>query len=428
MMSKIQYIIKEVFSVERMLRRLIPSNIALATFSFLAISLIIPRAAPAHTGGLMGIMTLFSIIYVWGAILIFAGIPKFFLTNYLFHHKVVASKQVAFGINLAETTLYTVLFFLPLFMNIGAPSLNANAFMTSLGPFGSMLYGMSVSHGMLFLFMSMVVITFPVYYPVALFLNLRLFTNKTATIVTPGKWKFTSLSALIMPSLIILLSTLYAATSIKSLDDLLIEASSTGNIRMAEVLIKRGANVNARDSDKKSALFLAFSFGKLAQGSPKDMIKLLIDNGADINSIEDNTGTTLAIKASAHLGRLEEFREFLDRKPDLNAINGRGDTVLTVALWTKQMDKANLLIEKGVNINMKNSYGRTALMEMAMHGNLEGAKFLIEKQADIHVKDDRGRTALRLAAMSGHQEITALLLSHGGNPTDMSALGSGISN
>jgi ankyrin repeat protein len=418
MMTKEQRIKNEVFSEKRMLGRLFLLNKPLATFSFLAVSLIVPRTALAHTGGVMAIATLFSIVYVWGAILIFAGIPKFFLTNYLFRHKVVVSKEVAFRINLAETTVYTVLFFLLLFMNIRAPSLNANAFITNLGPLGSILYGMSISHGMLFLFMSMVVLTFPVYYPVTLFLNSRLFTKKTATVGTAGKWKFTCLSALIMPTLVILLSTLYAATSLKSLDDLLIETSSTGNTGMAEVLIKRGANVNARDKNNNSALFLAFAFGRLAQGRPKDMIKLLIDNGADINSIEDSTGTTLAIKASAHLGRLEEFKEYLDRKPNLNAINDKGDTVLSVALWTKQMDKVDLLIEKGVNIDMKNSYGRTALMEMAMHGNLEGAKFLIEKQADIHVKDDRGRTALRLAAISGHQEIAALLLSHGGNPTE----------
>jgi ankyrin repeat protein len=346
----------------------------------------------------------------------------------LFRHRIVASKQVAFAIDLGETTLYAGLFFLPLLMETGTLYLNAKALMSSLGRFCIMLYGMSVSHGMLFMFMLMVVITFPIYYPVALFLNSPLFTTRPKTFVAPGKWKFTSLSALIMPSLIILLSTLYSATSMKSLDDLLIEASSTGDTGMAEVLIKRGANVNARDRNKNSALFLAFSFGKLAQGSPKDMIKLLIDNGADINSIEDNTGTTLAIRVSAHLDRLEEFRAFLDGRPDLNAINDKGDTVLTVVLWTKQMDKADLLIERGANINMKNSYGRTALMEMAMHGNLEGAKFLIEKQADINVKDDHGRTALRLAAMSGHQEIAALLLSHGGNPADMSALGSGTSN
>jgi len=55
------------------------------------------------------------------------------------------------------------------------------------------------------------------------------------------------------------------------------EAAHNGKIEAAELLISHGADVNVKDKDGWTPLFLAMPSGN------KDLIALFVDNGADVN-------------------------------------------------------------------------------------------------------------------------------------------------
>ena len=56
---------------------------------------------------------------------------------------------------------------------------------------------------------------------------------------------------------------------------------------MAEVLIQNGADVNAVDKDKCTALHLPAEYGHV------DVAKVLLQNGADVNAVDTDKDTAL---------------------------------------------------------------------------------------------------------------------------------------
>ncbi len=91
-----------------------------------------------------------------------------------------------------------------------------------------------------------------------------------------------------------------------------------------------------------------------------DMLKLLIENGANVNQ-KDFAGQTALHKAAlTPRGETLELMKYLIAKgADVNAQDLEGNTPLFIAFAIKNSDAVNLLIASGANTSIKNNEGIT---------------------------------------------------------------------
>ena len=80
---------------------------------------------------------------------------------------------------------------------------------------------------------------------------------------------------------------------LKELDARLLETAKEGSIKLAERLIKLGANIEARDSDGMTALMCAARYGHA------DFCRFLLEKDAKIN-LKDGRGMTAIMYAAAN--------------------------------------------------------------------------------------------------------------------------------
>jgi len=124
-----------------------------------------------------------------------------------------------------------------------------------------------------------------------------------------------------------------------------------------------------------------------------EVVKELLDKGADANAHYSN-GTT-ALMCAASSGKIEIVKLLLGRGADVNMKNKEGETALMSAAARKgNADVINLLLDRGADINAKNNSSQTALMSAAWYAGLEteNVKILLSRGADPNAKDNNGDT------------------------------------
>jgi len=143
----------------------------------------------------------------------------------------------------------------------------------------------------------------------------------------------------------------------------LIVACEKNNKDIVKILIKNGANINMKNQDGLTALFYACEKEKI------EIAKLLFDNGADIN------------KTSRY-----------------------GDTPLLTACKKKNEVIAQYLIDKGDDIHKRNKSKNTCIILAIRYGCNNIVKELIERGVDLSITDRLGNTPLdtALSEMSRH--------------------------
>ena len=92
-----------------------------------------------------------------------------------------------------------------------------------------------------------------------------------------------------------------------------------------------------------------------------DSIKRYLDDGADVNVTDERDGRTALMKA-ADGGFDELVKLLLDRGADINAVNYSGRTVLMRACPKCSASTIELILDIGVNINTECKKNTTALM------------------------------------------------------------------
>lgn len=157
------------------------------------------------------------------------------------------------------------------------------------------------------------------------------------------------------------------------------------NREMAELLINKGADVNAVNIEGRTPLINA------ARSGVKEIVELLINNGADVNAV-DIYGTTPLMEAARWANK--EIAELLIKAGDnINAVDTYGNTALILAAWNGK-NIAKLLIDAGANIDVIGHFGRTALMRAVERFNKDLIDFLIDKGANTDFVDKGGETAM----------------------------------
>lgn len=146
--------------------------------------------------------------------------------------------------------------------------------------------------------------------------------------------------------------------------------------------------------------------------SHRDIVKALLDSGANPHMPGDNGNTPLHL--AAILGDIEIVENLLARGANTHSSNKDGCIPLVLAVQhSKESTYMKLLERDPVDIHGENS--RTALIEAAYVGNLALVEKLIGKGADVYCTDIKGQTALMKASKEGHTQIVKLLLENQSN-------------
>lgn len=188
---------------------------------------------------------------------------------------------------------------------------------------------------------------------------------------------------------------------------LLHDAAWAGEAKVAELLLDRGADVNARHLEGGSTpLHYAVTTNH------PEVVKILIARGADVHATYRSGSTPLHLAANRGFERVAQM--LLDRGAKVNAIDQAGARPLDEAAWRGNTGMLRLLIQAGAGVKDANAKtGETALHLAASKGHYEAVEILLEAGADAAARDATGATVLDDAIHYQHARVTDLLVSRG---------------
>jgi ankyrin repeat protein len=173
------------------------------------------------------------------------------------------------------------------------------------------------------------------------------------------------------------LSSLIAETDVNLRDKTtgttaLDHAVDNGNREMVELLLSRGANVNARNGSGRTALM------RIGEEATSDLVWDLLNAGAEVN-VKSETG----------------------------------ETALITAAYQNNVEALKALLDAGADVSNKDEDGQTALMVAAENGHLQNVRALVLAGANLDQQDVEGKNALTLAIESEHRAVIRFLRSKG---------------
>lgn len=230
-----------------------------------------------------------------------------------------------------------------------------------------------------------------------------------------------------------------------ALDERLRRAAWADDVPLAKWLVRRGADVNAKDDTEQSAYLIATSEGYL------DLLRLTLRHGAKVDDKDSWNGTGL-IRA-AERGHALVVGELLRAGTDRNHVNRIGYQAIHEAVWLGEdtpsyATTVRVLAAGGVQLGRRSpSAGLTplqmarergyagleriltnvttaalpadpdaALLSAAREGDADAVAVALRAGAAIETRDERDRTALLLAATYDHVAVADLLVAAGADP------------
>jgi len=193
----------------------------------------------------------------------------------------------------------------------------------------------------------------------------------------------------------------------------LIRAVSRGDTPTARALLARGADVQARDANGRTALMYA------AENGDPTSVQALLTNGADVNA-RDGKGWT-ALTYAAENGDLSTVHTLLANKAPVNAKSeASGWTALMSAASRGHLPVVQALLTSGAEANARDKDDQTALIMAVLRGYSAVVQALLDGGADVNIQNKAGKTPLAIAEAEGFSKIAQLLKQAGnrGQPAD----------
>uniref|UniRef100_G3SAX7 Ankyrin repeat domain 30B like n=1 Tax=Gorilla gorilla gorilla TaxID=9595 RepID=G3SAX7_GORGO len=126
-------------------------------------------------------------------------------------------------------------------------------------------------------------------------------------------------------------------------------------------------------------------------------------------------GTRTALHWACANGHAEVVTLLVDRKCQLDVLDGKNRTTLMKTLQCQREACANILIDSGADPNIVDVYGNTAVHYAVNSENLSVVAKLLSCGADIEVKNKAGHTPLLLAIRKRSEQNVEFLLTKNAN-------------
>jgi len=192
----------------------------------------------------------------------------------------------------------------------------------------------------------------------------------------------------------------------KELNKGLFIALKNRNENMVKFLISQGANVNTRDTNKRTPLFIA------VDNNDENMVEYLVELGAKVE-VKDISNMTPLYLATSHNNE-SMVKYLIDHGANVN-VSKLGETPLYIATLRNNERIVKILVENGAFVDSNS--GETELLIAVRNNNERIVKCLIDKTASflINVINSNKEFPLLLAIKNNNEIIVKILLDHGAN-------------
>lgn len=187
----------------------------------------------------------------------------------------------------------------------------------------------------------------------------------------------------------------------------IIDAVKNNDPEKIKILLETDVTqINIKDPAGNTPLHIAAVNGSVP------LVEMLLSKGADINAVNTQLNTPLHLAIMN--GKDEVCKYLIEKGTDLTKQNIVKKTPLHLTVRHNRRAIAEILIAKGAVVDSRDDMQRTPLGLAAREsGNVDIAALLINKGADVNVKDAFNEMPLNYAAWKGFNKIIDLLLDNG---------------
>lgn len=181
-------------------------------------------------------------------------------------------------------------------------------------------------------------------------------------------------------------------------------AARQGMLDITLALINGGIDLNAQDSQGRTALWHAVNQDQIR------VVNALLQHGAN-TVLADNTGTT-PLHAAARRKPLEIMQSLLPyavKNHQLDTLNQTGSSALHQAASAGHSAHVKLLITAGADKDLRDRNGNTPLTLAVLAHDASTVKALLDAGAALTKRNNNSQDAHAIAQQLGYQEIAAQL-------------------
>jgi ankyrin repeat protein len=192
-------------------------------------------------------------------------------------------------------------------------------------------------------------------------------------------------------------------------NDLLVAVQKRALKSVEKALGAQDVDLEVRDDEGATPLcILCKSRSGAMSGTETTIALLLIRKGADVHAKNEDGATPLHLAAEA--GGREVVNALLAKGAEVT-IDNYGNHPLHRCFSTTVRDTWmwDRLIAIGCDLEARNESGDTVVHEAAVNWNLVGVKYLVDKGANVDAKNAEGRTVLESARYYKQDKIIAYL-------------------
>ena len=214
-------------------------------------------------------------------------------------------------------------------------------------------------------------------------------------------------------------------------------AAQIGDLDAVQMLVKAGAEINPSNPKRTAVLHDAVEFGQV------DVVRFLLANGAQVDA---PYGGETALFSALHHRRQDLLKLLIEAGADVNVRNAQGYTPLMIAAQDDNLslvrflhgagarfsspqeellymasdgsvDDIRRILAQGTNVNWHYGGGVTPLIAAAQNGQTAAVKCLLAAGAKVNDFDTQNDTALMFAIKSQHQSTIQALIDGGADVT-----------